>query len=60
MKKSRSIVNMNTGFVRQLKAWERDIRDSDEVLVSPISPKTPVIEIGPMDIIDWREAENRC
>lgn len=58
IKRSRSIVNMNAGFVRQLRAWDRDVRDSDEMLVSPISPKTPVVEIGPMDIIDWRESED--
>ena len=57
LKSSRSIINMNPGFVRQLKAWERDIRDSkaDNQMVSPTTPKTPIVVLDPVDFIDWKE-----
>ena len=58
VKKARSIINMNDGFIRQLRAWERDVSKNQEgVTLSPTSPKTPIVEIGPLNVIDWREAE---
>lgn len=68
LRKTRSIVNMNSGFEKQLRQWEKSRREPGKIArpatptgpsntLSPKSPKTPVIEIGPMDVISWRDAE---
>lgn len=70
LKKSRSIVNMNPGFQEQLRGWGKPQSGPSKVArpttpiagnstspISPTSPKSPVVEIGPMDVISWRDAE---
>lgn len=54
VKGSRSIVNLNAGFERQLHNWERELRGSSTVM-RPSSPRTPVNEINAMGVIDFFE-----
>lgn len=52
VKKSRTIVNLNVGFVSQLRVWERKLRESRK-LDEPLSAKSPVEEINVNGVIDY-------
>lgn len=59
VKSSRSVVNMNAGFQKQLRQWQLQIGPSTPERPArrdtTTSVKTPIREIGPLGIIDWRD-----
>lgn len=58
VKLTRSIVNLNPGFIKQLEEWDRQLHTTISVPESN-GPKPPINVITPVDVIDFVEASDR-
>jgi len=56
VKGSRSIVNMNAGFERQLRSWAQMPQDKPDT-TKPIRPKALINVISVSGLIDFVEAD---